>query len=105
MASIELQQIHKWFDTLHVINGVDLSIQKGEFVVFVGPSGCGKSTLLRIIAGLEDATYGSVLIDSEGCNWKPSIGTEFSNGFSILCLVPAYECKGKYWVCSENSRG
>ena len=65
MASIELQQIHKWFDTLQVINGVDLSIQKGEFVVFVGPSGCGKSTLLRIIAGLEDATYGSVLIDSK----------------------------------------
>ena len=65
MASIELKQIHKWFDTAHVIDGVDLLIEKGEFVVFVGPSGCGKSTLLRIIAGLEEASSGSVLIDSQ----------------------------------------
>ena len=65
MASIELKQIHKWFDNAHVINGVDLSIKKGEFVVFVGPSGCGKSTLLRIIAGLEEASSGNILIDSE----------------------------------------
>ena len=53
MASIELKQIHKWFDKSHVIDGVDLLIETGEFVVFVGPSGCGKSTLLRIIAGLK----------------------------------------------------
>ena len=65
MASIELKQIHKWFDKAHVINGVDLSIEKGEFVVFVGPSGCGKSTLLRIIAGLEEASSGNILIDSK----------------------------------------
>ena len=65
MASIELKQIHKWFDKAHVINGVDLSIERGEFVVFVGPSGCGKSTLLRIIAGLEEASSGNILIDSE----------------------------------------
>ena len=64
MASIELRKIHKWFDKAHVINGVDLSVATGEFVVFVGPSGCGKSTLLRIIAGLEEADSGSVLIDS-----------------------------------------
>jgi len=65
MASIELRKIHKWFDKAHVINGVDLSVATGEFVVFVGPSGCGKSTLLRIIAGLEEAGSGSVLIDSK----------------------------------------
>jgi ABC-type nitrate/sulfonate/bicarbonate transport system ATPase subunit len=39
-----------------VIPGIDLTIEDGEFVVFVGPSGCGKSTLLRLIAGLEDTT-------------------------------------------------
>ena len=41
---------------------MDLSIRSGEFVVFVGPSGCGKSTLLRLVAGLEDATSGTIVI-------------------------------------------
>src|SRR5262249_41792976 len=45
------------------IDSLDLEIAEGEFVVLVGPSGCGKSTLLRMIAGLEDVTYGAVLID------------------------------------------
>ena len=61
MASIELKQIHKWFDTAHVIDGVDLLIEKGEFVVFVGPSGCGKSTLLRLIAGGEIPDAGNII--------------------------------------------
>ncbi len=63
MASIQLHSIEKWFGDLQVIKGINLAIEDGEFVVFVGPSGCGKSTLLRIIAGLEDASEGSVLID------------------------------------------
>ena len=63
MASIQLNAVEKWFGDLQVIKGIDLFIEDGEFVVFVGPSGCGKSTLLRIIAGLEDASQGSVIID------------------------------------------
>ena len=45
------------------LDHVNLTVADSEFVVLVGPSGCGKSTLLRIIAGLEDATGGSVAID------------------------------------------
>ena len=88
MASIELKQIHKWFDKAHVINGVDLSIEKGEFVVFVGPSGCGKSTLLRIIAGLEEASSGSVLIGSEDVT--PNLPSERSLAmvFQSYALYP-----------------
>ena len=63
MASIQLNAVEKWFGDLQVIKGIDLAIKDGEFVVFVGPSGCGKSTLLRIIAGLEDASEGSVIIN------------------------------------------
>ena len=63
MASIQLNAVEKWFGDLQVIKGIDLVIKDGEFVVFVGPSGCGKSTLLRIIAGLEDASQGSVIIN------------------------------------------
>ena len=62
MAGLELKKLHKSYGNVEVIKGVDLSIDHGEFVVFVGPSGCGKSTLLRMIAGLEDITGGDLVI-------------------------------------------
>ncbi len=65
MSTLQLKAVEKSFNKTTVIHGVDLEAKHGEFVVFVGPSGCGKSTLLRIIAGLETATAGEVLIDSE----------------------------------------
>ena len=65
MASIQLQGIKKWFDDTQVIKGIDFDIADGEFIVLVGPSGCGKSTMLRILAGLEDATAGSIRIDGQ----------------------------------------
>ncbi len=63
MAGLELKAVTKAYaDAFQVIHGVDLSIDDGEFVVFVGPSGCGKSTLLRMIAGLEDLSSGTISI-------------------------------------------
>ena len=63
MAQVSLRNIKKNYDKhTPVIKGVDLTIDDGEFVVFVGPSGCGKSTLLRMIAGLEDITEGELRI-------------------------------------------
>ncbi len=63
MGSIHLKNVRKDFANVKIINGIDLTINDGEFVVFVGPSGCGKSTLLRLIAGLEDVTSGEIEID------------------------------------------
>ena len=68
MASIELRNIRKAFGMVEVIKGVDLTVRKGEFMVFVGPSGCGKSTLLRLISGLEDITSGEMLFDGKVVN-------------------------------------
>jgi lactose/L-arabinose transport system ATP-binding protein len=59
-TGMNLLGVRKSFGNFEVIHGVDLSIDEGEFVVFVGPSGCGKSTLLRMIAGLEDVTDGTI---------------------------------------------
>ncbi|WP_105432410.1 ABC transporter ATP-binding protein [Neorhizobium sp. T6_25] len=61
-AKIELRDVRKSFGAVNIIHGLDLSIEGGEFIVFVGPSGCGKSTLLRMIAGLEDVTSGDIMI-------------------------------------------
>jgi len=65
MGRIVLENVTKSFGETQVIPPLNLTIEDGEFGVFVGPSGCGKSTLLRLIAGLEDTTSGRVLIDDE----------------------------------------
>ena len=62
MAELALQGVSKRFGQVLAVDGVDLAIAHGEFVVLVGPSGCGKSTTLRMISGLESVTAGRVLI-------------------------------------------
>ena len=88
MASIELREIEKWFDDLQVIKGVDFEIGEGEFIVLVGPSGCGKSTLLRILAGLEDATVGSILIDGDDVTDRLPSERGLSMVFQSYALYP-----------------
>ncbi|MCF1709293.1 sn-glycerol-3-phosphate ABC transporter ATP-binding protein UgpC [Tabrizicola sp. J26] len=62
MAGVTLDGVIKRYGEVQVIHGVDLTIEEGEFCVFVGPSGCGKSTLLRMIAGLEETSDGTIRI-------------------------------------------
>ncbi len=68
MTALTLDKVCKSFGTVEVLKDIDLTVEEGEFVVFVGPSGCGKSTLLRVIAGLEDATSGTVTIGGDVVN-------------------------------------
>ena len=68
MASITLDSLRKAFGETTAVDGIDLDIADGEFLVLVGPSGCGKSTLLRTIAGLETPTGGDLHIGSERVN-------------------------------------
>ncbi len=63
MGRIVLENVTKSFGSTQVIPPLNLTIEDGEFAVFVGPSGCGKSTLLRLIAGLEDVSSGQIAID------------------------------------------
>ena len=60
---VRIEGLHKSFDDLHVLRGVDLEVTKGEVVVILGPSGSGKSTLLRCVNRLEDATSGKIFIE------------------------------------------
>ncbi|MEP4032362.1 sn-glycerol-3-phosphate ABC transporter ATP-binding protein UgpC [Roseibium polysiphoniae] len=62
MSGVTLTKAVKKYGDLEVVHGVDLTVEHGEFCVFVGPSGCGKSTLLRMIAGLEETTDGQIAI-------------------------------------------
>jgi NitT/TauT family transport system ATP-binding protein len=60
---LEIAKLGKMFGDLEALRSIDLAVERGEFISLVGPSGCGKTTFLRIIAGLETATSGTVLID------------------------------------------
>lgn len=68
MAEISIRNVAKSFGTTSIMQGVNLDIHNGEFVVILGPSGCGKSTLLRLIAGLEDITAGDISIGGQIVN-------------------------------------
>ncbi|MFD1697166.1 ABC transporter ATP-binding protein [Roseibium aestuarii] len=88
MGQLHLNKVTKSFGDIKVIKGVTLDIQDGEFVVFVGPSGCGKSTLLRIIAGLDDATTGDIVIDGAKVNDLAPVNRGIAMVFQSYALYP-----------------
>jgi multiple sugar transport system ATP-binding protein len=88
MATLQLRQVLKEFDTTRVIHGVDLAVADGEFVVFVGPSGCGKSTLLRMICGLESVTSGDIMIDGTKVNHVSAADRGLAMVFQSYALYP-----------------
>jgi multiple sugar transport system ATP-binding protein len=88
MGKIQLTKVRKSFGEVDVIPAIDLSIEDGEFVVFVGPSGCGKSTLLRLIAGLEDTTSGTIEIDGRDATTLPPARRGLAMVFQSYALYP-----------------
>ena len=88
MADIELKSVEKWFGDLQVVKGVDLAIEKGEFVIFVGPSGCGKSTLLRMIAGLEETSRGEIWVAERNATAEPPSRRGLAMVFQSYALYP-----------------
>lgn len=88
MASIVLDQINKSFGNTHVLKGVSLDINDGEFVTLVGPSGCGKSTLLRILAGLENADSGAIQIDNKEVSETRPSDRDLAMVFQSYALYP-----------------
>ncbi|WP_424973198.1 ABC transporter ATP-binding protein [Dinoroseobacter sp. S76] len=88
MGQIQLNQVTKSFGDVQVIPPLDLTIEDGEFTVFVGPSGCGKSTLLRLIAGLEDITTGHIAIDGNDATDVPPAKRGLAMVFQSYALYP-----------------
>ncbi|WP_270728930.1 ABC transporter ATP-binding protein [Shimia sp. Alg240-R146] len=88
MGRIVLDKVSKKFGDVEVIPPLDLTIEDGEFAVFVGPSGCGKSTLLRLIAGLEEVTSGDVIIDEEVVTQVPPSKRGLAMVFQSYALYP-----------------
>ena len=88
MTALNLTNLSKSFGDVEVLSDINLVVDDGEFVVFVGPSGCGKSTLLRVIAGLEDATKGTVEIGGRVVNAVPPAKRGIAMVFQSYALYP-----------------
>ncbi len=89
MGALSIQGIHKTYnETTHILKGIDLEIEAGEFLILVGPSGCGKSTLLSMIAGLDHPTEGRILIGDRDVTHLPSKDRDIAMVFQSYALYP-----------------
>jgi len=88
LAKLVLENVSRRFGAVEAVKSVSLSIDDGEFVVLLGPSGCGKTTTLRMLAGLEDATSGDILIGDERVNEVPARHRDVAMVFQSYALYP-----------------
>jgi NitT/TauT family transport system ATP-binding protein len=82
---LQVSHLGKVFGNLHALQDINLAVARGEFICVVGPSGCGKTTFLRIVAGLERATTGEVLLDGRALRGP---GTDRGFVFQSDSLLP-----------------
>ena len=89
MGALAIRNIHKTYnETVHILKGIDLEIEAGEFLILVGPSGCGKSTLLRMVAGLEDISGGTISIGDRVVNDLEPAERDIAMVFQNYALYP-----------------
>jgi len=88
MAFLEINGLRKRFGSLEILKGIDLTLDKGGFLVLVGPSGCGKSTLLNTVAGLESITSGEIRIDGDVINDLHPSKRDIAMVFQSYALYP-----------------
>lgn len=89
-AAIHLRGLTKRYDDVIAVNDLNLDIEPGEFVTFLGPSGCGKSTSLHMIAGLEQATGGTIRIGGKDVSLLPPQDRDVAMVFQSYALYPHY---------------
>jgi putative spermidine/putrescine transport system ATP-binding protein len=87
-VAVHLNDLRRTFGTVHALDGLDLHIEPGELIALLGPSGCGKTTALRILAGLEDADSGRVLIDGTDITGLPANRRDMGMVFQAYSLFP-----------------
>ena len=101
---VRITNLHKYFDKLEVLRGIDMTVNEGEVVCLIGASGSGKSTLLRCLNRLEESTSGEIVVDGYEISDKKidinkvreNIGMVFQQ-FNLFCT---YECSQKHYVCT-----
>ena len=88
MPEVETRGIAKYFGEVKAVDGIDIVSSEEEFLVLLGPSGCGKTTLLRMIAGLEDPSFGDILIGGRVVTHLPPRARGIAMVFQSYALYP-----------------
>jgi putative spermidine/putrescine transport system ATP-binding protein len=87
-VAVHLNDLRRSFGNLHALDGLDLALLPGELIALLGPSGCGKTTALRVLAGLEDADSGRVLVDGKDITSLPTNRRDMGMVFQAYSLFP-----------------
>ncbi|MDY2947968.1 MAG: ATP-binding cassette domain-containing protein, partial [Mannheimia varigena] len=87
-AIIELKNVTKSYGSKTILKNLNLTINDGEFLTILGPSGCGKTTALRLIAGFEDLTEGSIILDGQDVSNVPAEQRPVNTVFQSYALFP-----------------
>ena len=88
VPSVSLRDVTKRFGDFAAVKGMDLDIPRGQFFTMLGPSGCGKTTTLRIVAGFEEPSEGTVLLDGEDVTGQPAFRRPTNTVFQSYALFP-----------------
>ena len=105
---LELRSLTKSFGTFSAVDGIDLDIAEGEFFTIVGPSGSGKTTLIRMLAGMEQASSGDIILSGARINDLPANRRPTCMVFQSLALFPhrtvgeniEFPAPGR-WLCAQ----
>ena len=87
-VQVRLEGLRRSYGPVTALDGLDLTIGPGEFVALLGPSGCGKTTALRLLAGLEDADAGRIVVDGEDITGVPTNHRDMGMVFQAYSLFP-----------------
>ncbi|GAA0496585.1 ABC transporter ATP-binding protein [Paractinoplanes deccanensis] len=87
-VAVHLKGLRRTFGSVHALDNLDLAIAPGELIALLGPSGCGKTTALRVLAGLEDADSGQVLVDGRDITPLPASKRDMGMVFQAYSLFP-----------------
>jgi putative spermidine/putrescine transport system ATP-binding protein len=87
-VAVDLHDLRRTFGAVHALDGLDLSLHPGELIALLGPSGCGKTTALRVLAGLEDADSGTVVVGGKDVTGLPANRRDMGMVFQAYSLFP-----------------